>query len=373
MPVTVKGNKGEWSELYVLFKLLAEGKLHGANDELEKLDSYYPVLSVIRSEKDGKIKYDINNNLKIKIIRANDDTLIKEISVECFKKFADNLLNEIKNGRERAFEIPSVWSFAESCACQSIKARSIDKRDITLIVHDARTQTKPELGFSIKSRLGSPSTLLNPGNTTNFVYKILGNEINSNLLTRFNSPRQNATGSRRRYNFSDNFTSFSISGNELAYVGLTSPIFKSNLSLIDSLMPQIMSDIVKEHYYGQQSNIGSIVNRIAENPPSYIAEVTDNPLEFLEYKVKEFLTAVALGMTPGTKWTGMYDATGGYIVVKEDGDVLCYHIYDRNNFRNYLYKNTRLDTPSTTRYDFGTIYEEDGERRIKLNLQIRFI
>ena len=28
------GNKGEWSEIYVLFKLLAEGKLYAADEHL---------------------------------------------------------------------------------------------------------------------------------------------------------------------------------------------------------------------------------------------------------------------------------------------------------------------------------------------------
>ena len=30
----------------------------------------------------------------------------------------------------------------------------------------------PELGFSIKSKLGKPSTLLNAGKTTNFIFEI---------------------------------------------------------------------------------------------------------------------------------------------------------------------------------------------------------
>ncbi len=35
-----------------------------------------------------------------------------------------------------------------------------------------------------------------------------------------------------------------------------------------------------------------------------------------------------------TKWTGDFEAKGGYIIVKDDGDVVCYHIYNRNAFRN---------------------------------------
>ena len=84
-------------------------------------------------------------------------------------------------------------------------------------------------------------------------------------------------------------------------------------------------------------------------------------------------TDVALGMMPSKVWTGKYDATGGYLVIKDNGDVLCYHIYNRNEFENYLLNNTKLDTASSTRHDFGKIYESNGKLYFKLNLQIRFI
>ena len=97
-----------------------------------------------------------------------------------------------------------------------------------------------------------------------------------------------------------------------------------------------------------------------------------NSHKFYEYKVKKFLTEVALGMMPAKVWNGLYDATGGYLVVKEDGEILSYHIYNKNKFENYLYHNTKLETASSTRHGFGIIEEEDGEYFIKLNLQIRF-
>ena len=78
-------------------------------------------------------------------------------------------------------------------------------------------------------------------------------------------------------------------------------------------------------------------------------------------------------MVPGTKWTGDFEATGGYIIVKDDGDVVCYHIYNRNAFRNYMIDNTRFDTPSTSRHGFGSIYEENSEQWLKLGVQIRFL
>jgi HpaII restriction endonuclease len=82
---------------------------------------------------------------------------------------------------------------------------------------------------------------------------------------------------------------------------------------------------------------------------------------------------VALGMTPGKEWDGFTKTHGGYIIVKEDGEIVCYHLYNRDEFQEYLYNNTRLETPSTSRHKFGSIYTENGSRYIKLNLQIRFL
>jgi hypothetical protein len=58
--------------------------------------------------------------------------------------------------------------------------------------------------------------------------------------------------------------------------------------------------------------------------------------------------------------------------VKENGDVLCYHIYNRNQFEDYLFANTKLETASSTRHDFAKMYEVDGKFYFKMNLQIRF-
>ena len=94
---------------------------------------------------------------------------------------------------------------------------------------------------------------------------------------------------------------------------------------------------------------------------------------FYSYKIKRFLTDVALGMMPSKVWTGELDSTGGFLVVKEDGEVLCYHIYNRNEFDDYLLKNTKLETASSTRHDFGTVFTENNLQYFKLNLQIRFL
>jgi hypothetical protein len=53
----LSGNRGEWSEIYVLLRLLADGKVYAADGELNKLENvYFPIIKIIREETKGEIK-----------------------------------------------------------------------------------------------------------------------------------------------------------------------------------------------------------------------------------------------------------------------------------------------------------------------------
>lgn len=100
--------------------------------------------------------------------------------------------------------------------------------------------------------------------------------------------------------------------------------------LIDSLLPNIVAEILKTFFTTTLSSTKDLTDSINKaNPLDYDKQFAHT---FYDYKIKRFLTDVALGMTPSKVWTGIYDATGGYLIVKENRDVLCYHIYNRNQF-----------------------------------------
>lgn len=148
-------------------------------------------------------------------------------------------------------------------------------------------------------------------------------------------------------------------------------LYSNNLILIDSKLPEILSHLVFDFYTSKNSKTADIAKSIVESNPINFDETYDH--KFYEYKLKRFLTDVALGMMPSKVWSGKYDATGGYLVIKESGDILCYHLYNKIEFENYLFNNTKFETASSTRHDFGKIYEKGGKLYFKLNLQIRFI
>jgi hypothetical protein len=355
----ITGNKGEWSEIYALFKLLGDKELHPGNSDIKKLEHLvYPILRILRTEVNGNFEYSIED--QIVVISGNEEVF--RIPISEFQERAKYLLNEIK-GNSGTFSVPEIEEFMQSINCLSLKATSSAKTDITIVVHDQRTGLQPSLGFSIKSQLGHPSTLLNAGETTNFIFKVVGANFNQNEIEEINNISS-------RSKIRDRILEIKNKGGQFAFVKTQRTIFSNNLILIDSLLPQILANVVLNFYSTSHSNTEDLVNLTEdENPLEF--DTTDKHL-FYSYKIKRFLTDIALGMMPSKVWTGEYDATGGYLIVKADGEILCYHIYNKNEFENYLLSNTKLETASSSRHGFGEIYEENGQLYFKLNLQIRF-
>lgn len=362
----ITGNKGEWSEIYTLFKLLGDKQLFLGNKDIEKLEGIvYPILRILRTENDGDFEYSIQD--EIILISGGEEVL--KIAISEFKEKAKFLLVTIKANKERTFSVPEIEEFMQSINCLSLKAGSSAKTDITIVVHDQRTNQQPILGFSIKSQLGSPSTLLNAGKTTNFIFKISG-LIEKAEIERINSMIVKK-GKKESADLKGRVKSINSNNCKLNFLKPERQIFSNNLILIDSKLPEILSQIVYEFYSSEKTNLVDLVGTTtAKNPLGFDVS---NEHKFYEYKIKRFLTDVALGMMPSKVWTGQYDATGGYLIVKENGDVLCYHIYNKNEFEDYLFNNTKLETASSSRHDFGTIYEKNGDFYFKLNLQIRFM
>jgi type II restriction enzyme len=355
----ITGNKGEWSEIYALFKLLGDKELHPGNNEITKLENLvYPILRILRTEINGNFEYSIEDD--IVVISGNKEVF--RIPISEFQERAKCLLIEIKSN-SGTFSIPDIEEFMKSINCLSLKASSSAKTDITIVVHDQRTGLQPFLGFSIKSQLGNPSTLLNAGETTNFIFKIFETNISQKEVEEINNISSKSK-------IKDRILEIKNKGGKFEFVKTQRTIFSNNLILIDSLLPQILSNIVLNFYSSSYSTIEELVKLTEEENPLKF-DTTDKHL-FYSYKIKRFLTDIALGMMPSKVWTGEYDATGGYLIVKSDGEILCYHIYNKNEFENYLLSNTKLETASSSRHGFGEIYEENGQQYFKLNLQIRF-
>ncbi len=354
-------NKGEWSELYVFLKLLGDGVLYAADANLNKIEGlYYPLIEILRNEKDN-IKHYRKEGLNVNIL-SEDGKCLLEIPCEEFIHKAEVLLKAIKDGHN-TFSVPVIEEFMKLILCSKVKADSFDKTDITIILHDRKICTDETFGFSIKSKLGNPSTLLNAAKATNFVYEIKGD------LSQEQTEEINNTETSSK--FRDRLGKLKEYGCELKYCKTENENFTANMQMTDTQLPLIISEYLKQYYLGAGTSVKELSPVIRDINPCNLN--TTLPHNYYDHKMKTFLTDVALGMTAARPWDGDFQTNGGYIIVKEDGEILCYHIYNQNEFKDYLFNNTRFETPSASRHDFGYIYRENNKRYIKLNLQVRFI
>lgn len=356
----ITGNKGEWSELYVFLRLLADGKLHAADAELRKLEQvYFPILSIFRQElESGRMEYRVIDKRREVELYWNGDK-IKSVGADILAQYADSLYAGIvRGGKTASFEIQGADNIMQDMKVTKIKAPSSDKTDIQMRVYDTKTGYKSLVGYSIKSELGNPPTLLNASGATNFRYEVTG--LSEDDIKDIN-------GIDTRSKLRDRITTIEKRG-QMKFIGACNSVFAGNLLLIDSMMEDIIGSILIEYYKNSRVYFSDIATALENRDPlGYHREGV------YRYKIKRFLCSVALGMMPGRQWDGQDEANGGYIIVKESGDVVAYHLYNRNAFEGYLLNNTKLETPSSGRHGFGTIYEQNGRHYINLNLQVRFV
>lgn len=350
------GNKGEWSELYAFLRLLSQGRVYAANEKVEKIDNvYYPILKIIREEQKGEIyDYCIEND---SVVIETQSRRIMAIDCESLGEEADKLLEEIA-AHSGSFEVEEVASFVNGIKVTKLKAPSTDTTDITMQIQDVYTNLIRKVGFSIKSEVGNAPTLLNAGKTTNFIYKIDG-------LNCEQAKEINAIETRTKIH--DRMEKIREYGGKISYADMSHKGFKRNLIMVDSSMPEILGNMLLYFYAEDIKDCKKLVAMAGERDPLEYGDAA-----MYEYKFKKFLCSCALGLKPAKPWDGLDEANGGYIIVKADGEVLAYHIYNRNFFEQYLLDNTICERASTGRHEYMSLYEEDGQMYVKLNLQVRF-
>lgn len=250
-----------------------------------------------------------------------------------------------------------------SFSLTTLKAKAKLKDDITVQIEDPKTFISPILGFSVKSQLGSPSTLVNPSDPTNFTYILKGEQLNSTQIKLINEEKK----------FSKKLRLLNELGIYLEFEKVEHPVFASNLQTIDYHFDKILSEVILLFYENEtrgENTVAKFIEKVAErNSIGYDLNVNSSMYQMI---MRKFLSDYALGMRAAEVWKRDYQATGGYLIVRSDGELLCYHFYFTKNFEDYLFYNTKLETPDD-RVGYGQIYFEDNIPKIKLNLQIRFI
>jgi len=364
------GNAGEWSEAYVWCRLLADGYLDLADANLKAIAGRsQEVHGVCRREGNQVIQHSIEGDEVISI-NLTTKTEIARVKRSELGAAATRIIRAVVDqaGREQLTEltyaIPSVEELLRRHGFLSLPAASLDKADIQVLRSDPRAPGVNPDGYSVKSRLGQASTLLNPGEKTNFRFRVEG-PITAEMVEQIN-----AIDTRPRTR--NKLMALEDAGCTLVFDRVRGPIFQLNLEVIDSRLPELVAHALLGYYRDGINSISDAAAMLLETNPMGYDLQRGHP--FYDYKLKRLLQDVALGMRPESSvWDGVYDATAGYIVVREDGRLVAFNLYNLNAFQDYLFLNTKFDKPSEHRFDYGYLRQDEGETYIDLCLQVRFI
>lgn len=374
------GNKGEWSEPYVVFRLLSDGKLCQADRNLlPSSDEYAHILEIVRGDTTASV---LNSDMvNFSYVDTNGQMHTVQTHKTALDKQARRLFKSIcaMQDAKGAFELPTevddlrFYGFRRLTNPAPKKLKST-KRDLRLKLDGTKTGIAT-LGFSVKSELGAPPTLLNASEPTNIVYRVKG-------LTREQAANINGiTGSRKIMERCRAIKQFATA---IEYDSYYSETFKDNLEIVDSSLPEMLANLVKVHYFRQillpretkrngafreADKLSAAVEILSKTKPYALKRKG-----FCEIKIKRFLRACALGLMPSAVWDGRDDASGGYIIVLPDGRLVALYMYNTNLFEQYLYDSTIFERASTSRHHYMSLVPagETGDYLLKLNLQIRF-
>lgn len=287
--------------------------------------------------------------------------------------------------------------------CVSVHVINAIKNNHVYIAPNAISYFENKLGVDlsyIKSHIGSSPTLFNSSQSSGFVYKVVGCDVNG----------------MHRLNYKEGFLDIISAIKDeysLEYTGCRNEIFEQNIRVVDSRMDEILQNaiLMQVGYLDglDSTSIPEISKALATLNPIGVR----NPEVFYEAKLKAFLFASFAGMTASTEWNGRKKLTGGYIDVDREGELLYYRAISDDIFENYLFKHTYVDRPdrgvskalavaeaqavvdenreltdaernkviykngvsgpkNSKKGDFGYVYQNGDDFYIVINFQVRF-
>lgn len=374
-------NKGELSELYAFVYALGNSRLPLANEKLHVLGRHIEFRKLYRKEDEQKIndyKVDLNNEYDLNEKDIVDikyrGKVIGTVARSEFKDSATKLLALIQDNHEIDDDNETIITVKERLHTKNMSAKSADKSDFSGEIVSPDVPGTQHLGFSVKSNLGSAPTLINSnGKSSAFRYEVLKNgrsltESDFQTLNQFNSAKNTTKKLLEE-------------GYELRFSNVRGVALNYNLRLIDSAAPELIASLLVERFCGKNNSdtLSTVIDRICEDDivtkyPAVqkLGSNMQERLAMLSFKTKAVLLGFATGATVGKVWDGRDEANGGFIVVKNDGEVVCLELFNRNAIGEYLLNWTYFENPSRARHGHDQLYLEDGKVYVDLQFQVRF-
>jgi len=354
-------NRGEWSEIYAILCMLVCPELSIGNSDLQEItDKLYKIKSIKIADptKDkGIIEYCLQNNKDVKVIYNNEiDDLISNLELSENKSRIFEAIQNAPVGKG-SFEISGIDKLLVKLTKGSkIKSKSFSKEDMEAVVQDKRLGKDQSLKYSIKSSMGSPATLLNSSQHTNFLYSI--ENFSDKYIDEINSIKTNTK-------LLDRIKRIKELGGIIKFEKVLDENLNYNLKMIDSKMPEYLANVLLDSYLIDTKDLKELFlnsNQFEDN-------------DFALKKLGDFLEGISFGFFPSKKWNGEKEVNGGLVIVKNDGNIMVLDlIYYRNEVVKYLINETKLDSPSSSRYKMLDLFKIEPENKIyfTLNLQVRY-
>ena len=342
-------NKGEWSEMYVFIKLIKDNKIYFGNELHKPTHEFVEIIKLSTNTSSTEISR--VDQTKIVITDKFNPKINKSIKIESVVD--NNILKKIKDliesGNARSFSAPAnlIESILEPLGIKKLKAEAKIKADINVAFRDnSDNQLYYDQPVGIKSYLGSKPTLINPTGHTRFKYEIKGLGID---ITKINNTLLG-------FDYKSKIQKLIDIGGKISFIDVVEPVYKANLKKVDSLMPELLGNTLLNYY--------------STNRKTKLSYFVNDPTDIIH--IKRYLLESMLGIFPSLEWDGKRTCNGSISLMKK-GDLLFYHVIKQDVFEEYLFNNTRFDSPqSRGASNYCELYTEENKLFIDLILQIRF-
>lgn len=379
---SMKGNRGEWSEIYIFLKLLEDGKLFAADKNMQKIaERYLKVLKIFREEIEGhRLAYVPRKQIEI---FDGDVTACPPVEMKEVGEARSRVWSLIKSTKKGLLSNPDLQRLLRKLCIAKLKSPAEDvgyfggTKDIVMQVQDYNTGIDSILGFSCKSEFNAQATLFNASkDNTNFLFRVDGG-MDDALAAEFNS-LFDLRGGKQVVATARRMRLLKSHGCSLSFVRAVAATARRNLRMIGGRDLSAMVAEMLRHYYfdgegaASYSSVAGLVDWLSQKA---VAD-EDEPGEVKDvcrYQISHLLYVMFTGMRLGTPWNGRTSVCGGYIVARDDGEVLAYHTCIADEFKDFLVHRLALEQPSHSRHlSLKLEKSEDGAFYVKLPLQIRF-
>lgn len=356
-----EATKKEWSELYSFFRLLADGKMALGTPQAKKSEINWPIAMIQREEHDGTRCYYIEKDT----IRIVGENLERTVPREDFATVAGLILQAIKSSSDNEVASPEgVEEFLDEVAIFDLEAKTDDRTDFSVAFWHPEA---PVTGFCVRSKMGAMNALLDGGRAANLKLEQTGVKFATPTVNKINALPESDT------EVVDRMLMIERLGGVLKYSDVADRVFRSNLLMIDLHFPRLLSEMLRTMHVEGITRVSELTELIKQVNPLKIKDELIQKHGYYEFKIKQFLLTLALGMRPAKIYNGTDSAVEGMIVVDGSGELLCYHKSDKKTFEDFLYLNTRFEKGSVEKDKYGFLERENGSYFFKLNAKIGLV